>query len=88
VFGGWKGVYAGNVVVRTGSIINSCHYPFTLGAEYLVYATGSEDGILSLYTSLCSRTCPIEQAAEDLDALGSTVAAETLAWGTVKANYR
>ncbi len=88
VIGGWKGVYEGTVVIRTGSIINSCHYPFALGAEYLVYASDPDGGILNLYTSLCSRTCPIALAAEDLNALGGTIAADTSAWGTVKAYFR
>jgi hypothetical protein len=45
----------------------TCGYNFEVGKSYLVYA-GTFDGKLNV--SLCSRTALIDQAGEDLQALG------------------
>ena len=50
------------VLTRSSSL---CGYPFKAGRAYLIYGFRSEDGRLA--TSICSRTAPIERAAEDLD---------------------
>jgi hypothetical protein len=61
----WKGVAAG-----TAYVLNSgaCAVTFERGREYLVYARRDEDGTLS--TTFCQGTRPVEQAGEDLRALG------------------
>jgi hypothetical protein len=41
-----------------------CGYPFERGIEYVVYASKDSEG--RLQTSICSRTKPLAQAAEDL----------------------
>jgi len=68
----WKGIKRTQVVVTTGQVGGACGYPFTQGTAYLVYAhqdTGNfESGELS--TNICSRTVPLDQATEDLAALG------------------
>jgi hypothetical protein len=49
--------------VQTASA-SLCGYPFKAEREYLIYAVHTEDGRLA--TTICSRTAPIERAAEDL----------------------
>lgn len=62
----WRGTVpdTGTVTVFTRSL-SHCGYPFKEGREYLIYGTRSEDGRLT--TSSCSRTAPLERAAEDLN---------------------
>jgi hypothetical protein len=63
----WKGDVTETVEVRTATDTAMCGYPFQPNKSYLVYANG---GAERLRVSLCSRTRPIEQAEEDLAALG------------------
>ena len=62
----WKGPSADTLVVRTGEGGGDCGYPFQVGAEYLVYASGKD----VLYTGICHRTRLVLTAGEDLDVLG------------------
>ncbi len=64
----FKGAEADTVTVTTAGSSAACGYNFELGRTYLVYA-GEEDGG-QLATSLCSRTARIEDAGDDLSALG------------------
>lgn len=64
----WKGVEQAHVVLHTASNSAACGVNLEIGSEYLVYATENEG---QLHTSLCSRTAPLENAQEDLDALGA-----------------
>jgi len=52
--------------IVTGSASATCGYRFTRGERYVVYARKSEDAAASLETSICSRTRPLAEAAEDL----------------------
>lgn len=63
----WKKVRCGTVVVQTPSDSAMCGYGFEVGKSYLVYAD-MQKGKLS--TNLCSRTRTIEEAGEDVAALG------------------
>lgn len=63
----WKKARCGTVVVQTPSDSAMCGYGFEVGKSYLVYAD-MQKGKLS--TNLCSRTRTIEEAGEDLAALG------------------
>ena len=78
----WKGVDSRIVQVTTSGSGASCGYPFQEGRNYLVYAHGESD----LVVSLCSRTRRLKDAREDLDALGpgtstlSPVAARIMRW--------
>lgn len=51
------------VTVTTPDGESACGYNFRVGTEYLVYA---EPGSGTLTTSLCTRTSPLQAAAEDL----------------------
>jgi hypothetical protein len=63
----WKGPVADTLVIRTGEGGGDCGFPFQVGAEYLVYASGKD----ALYTSICHRTRLLLAAKEDLEALGA-----------------
>ena len=63
----FKGVHGAQAVVRTARSSASCGYSFDVGGRYLVYATAAAGGELGV--SLCSRTRPVDRAAEDLAAL-------------------
>ena len=64
----WKGKPAARLVVATGEGFGDCGYQFQKGRSYIVYAsTGEDDG--NLYTSICSRTALIVEAAADFSAL-------------------
>ena len=52
-------------VVLTGTVLSSCHYRFTVGQRYLVYAHRNADGTLS--TGACSGNKVLADAQEDLD---------------------
>lgn len=67
VEGTWKGVPCETVVVRTASDSAMCGYSFEEGKSYLIYAHRQQD---ALSTNLCTRTRPIDEAGEDLAALG------------------
>lgn len=64
----FRGTQARTIEVRTGSGGGDCGYPFRVGVEYLVYAaTDPTSG--GLVTSICQRTKPLSQAADDLEYL-------------------
>lgn len=67
VEGSWKGIPCETVVVRTASDSAMCGYTFEVGRTYLIYAH-QQEGAFS--TNLCTRTRPIDEAGEDLAALG------------------
>jgi hypothetical protein len=54
----------GTILLATGSGGGDCGYPFVVGRRYLVYASKTESGRLS--TGICSRTRPLEEAADDV----------------------
>lgn len=61
----FKGTPVGEVDVATGSGGGDCGYNFIVGRTYIVYAhRNAATGQLG--AGICSRTGPIEQAAEDL----------------------
>lgn len=65
----WKGLPEGEVAtVTTAGDSAACGYHFEPGEEYLVYAQEGDPGSLS--TGLCTRTSPLDDADEDLAALG------------------
>ena len=59
------------VTFGTGVGGGDCGFSFRAGQTYLVYATGRRE---ALHTSICSRTRPLEEATEDLEALGMPMA--------------
>ena len=63
----WKGVTTEQVSVRTRAESAACGYPFQAGQSYLVYAQADASG---LQVQHCGRTRPIEEAREDVVALG------------------
>ena len=63
----WKGPERGTLEVSMPSQESACRYPFEVGQEYLVYASGGRD----LGVSLCSATKPLSKAGADLAVLGS-----------------
>ena len=63
----WKAANSQEVDAYTSSSSAACGYGFEVGKTYLVYA--NDTGRLGV--SLCSRTALIEQAGEDLTALGA-----------------
>ncbi|HEY0174657.1 MAG TPA: carboxypeptidase regulatory-like domain-containing protein [Pyrinomonadaceae bacterium] len=64
----FSGVEGAEVEVSTGQGGGDCGYQFRRGESYLVYAYGGRDG-KPLTASICSRTQPLSQAAEDLEFL-------------------
>ncbi len=64
----WKGPEGGMLEVRTAVSGMSCGYPFKEGKEYLVYASGGQQG---LKVDGCSSTKPLSKAGADLALLGS-----------------
>lgn len=66
----WKGADQTPFVVSTASDGATCGYNFEVGREYIVYASPFSITKQPLDASLCSRTAPLDQAQEDLDALG------------------
>jgi hypothetical protein len=64
----WKGIEAPLVWVGTSLDMRACGYgSFEIGANYLVFAHGSLDG---LSVSLCGRTRPEPDTVFDVEALG------------------
>jgi hypothetical protein len=62
----FRGVNAAQIEVRTGMEDGDCGYRFNLGERYLVYANfNPANGFYD--TSICTRTRPLSEAAEDLD---------------------
>jgi len=64
---GWKGASQPTIVVRTPASSASCGVDFVEGQHYLVYAQENEG---QLQVNQCSRTKELDQASEDLAALG------------------
>jgi len=54
----------GTIQVTTGIGGSDCGYRFVTGRRYIIYASKTESGRLS--TGICSRTRPLEEAAEDV----------------------
>ncbi|HWS86465.1 MAG TPA: carboxypeptidase-like regulatory domain-containing protein [Pyrinomonadaceae bacterium] len=70
-----RGVEGSEVEVATGWGGGDCGYGFRQGRRYVVYARrGEKDG--RLYTSICARTRPLEEAGEDLAFVRGLAAAE------------
>ena len=63
----WKGDLTAEVVVWAG-IGGSHDYRFTRGRDYLVYAHAGPDG---LSTNDCTRTMPLDNAADEIAVLDS-----------------
>ena len=74
----WKGDVGEEVTVATSASGASCGYGFELQRGYLVYTYAADGGE---HVSLCSRTRPIEEADEDLAALGAGVTPVTVGSG-------
>lgn len=64
----WKGSPGAQAAITTAAISAACGRSYAKGSTWLVYASRRDDGTLS--DSLCSRSRPSEQAAEDFAALG------------------
>jgi MYXO-CTERM domain-containing protein len=62
----YKGVREATVDIGTARDSAACGYPFEVGQPYLVYAYGDADG---LAVSLCSRTRPLDDAQDDVQAI-------------------
>ena len=60
----FRGFQLSQVTLETGYGGGDCGYPFEMGQSYLVYANRTGEGHLT--TSICSRTRPVRDAAEDL----------------------
>lgn len=79
----WKGQESETVAVKTATSSASCGYAFQEGESYLVYAEEDEGGEAyhgedgELTVSLCSRTAPLEDAEQDINALGAASSVDT-----------
>jgi len=75
----WKGPIERTITVTTATSSAACGYAFTPGSEYLVYASGSEDGNgePELHVHLCTRTRSWGESGaahdEELEALGEPI---------------
>ena len=88
VFESWRSKVPDEVEVKTGLGGGDCGYTFMKGMTYLVYADSRTGG---LRTSICSRTRPLSQAAEDIAYLKGTAATSSEAgriFGTVQYERR
>ena len=63
----WKGMNQPQAIVYTTRDSASCGFNFKLNEDYVVYAYGEEE---KLMTGLCERTKSLDIAHEDLKALG------------------
>lgn len=63
----WDGPLRPRLTVYTHAQEPACGYPFDRARHHLVYADLDAD---RLTTSLCDRTAPLDQAGDDLAALG------------------
>lgn len=66
----WKGIVHEEMYITTPPTGGSCGFDFIEGEEYVVYAYDSPYTDGSYTVGICSRTAPLGQAQEDLDALG------------------
>jgi len=80
----FRNVDGATVEVFTGQGGGDCGYPFEIGQAYLVYAR-TNDSVLE--ASICSRTRPLINAAEDL-AFARAVATSPAAGGTIVGEVR
>lgn len=62
----WKGASSPFISVSTWTDEAACGNSYSIGERWLVYANGGN----ALTTSLCSRTTQIQNAQQDLQALG------------------
>ncbi len=60
----WKGVESARITIHTLNSLAACGYPFKVGQEYLVYATGK---VGDLYVYQCSRTQHIPGENSELE---------------------
>ena len=60
----WKGPVQKTMRIATPDINNSCHFPFQVDAEYLVYSLNGLDA------NWCSPIRPLAEVADDLAVLG------------------
>lgn len=61
----FRGTTDATVSVTTGFGFGDCGYPFQVGKQYLVYSNKSETDDVQI-THICTRTAPLDRAAEDL----------------------
>lgn len=66
----WKGTVYEEMNITTPPTGGSCGFTFEEGEEYIVYAYDSPYVEGGYTTGICSRTTLLEQAQEDIDALG------------------
>ena len=66
----WKGTVYEDMYITTPPTGGSCGFTFVEGEEYIVYAHDSAYGDDSYTVGICTRTALLEQAQEDIDALG------------------
>ena len=66
----WKGAVYEDMSITTPPTGGSCGFTFEEGEEYIVYAYDSPYVDGGYTTGICSRTALLEQAQEDIDALG------------------
>ncbi len=69
----WKGGGSAETSVATIDIGSMCGLAFAVGEEWLIYASGADDG---LSTGLCTRTRKSADAGEDRKALGASKPAD------------
>ena len=70
VLAAWKGVDTREVYVRTSGQGSACGYEFSPNGVYLVYGYLRAASGDTVWTGLCTRTRPVENAEEDRRALG------------------
>jgi hypothetical protein len=71
----WKGPQINPLIIQTARDSATCGYHFEVGQDYLVYAHGNSS---NLQTNICTRTSLLANANEDIQAIGSGVAAPPL----------
>ena len=84
----WRGDVSNVVEIKTGMGGGDCGYSFRERQNYLVYAHARGGGLI---TSICSRTRPLSQAAEDvayLKTAASTQSAAGRIFGTVQYQWQ
>lgn len=65
----WKGTPPERIEIETATTSAACGRSYDLGRPYMVYARRTDDG--RYLDNACSRTRPLVQAAEDLEAFGA-----------------
>ena len=81
---GFLGIRDASIDIMTAGDGAACGYTFLQGERYLVYARRADDG--ALVVSLCSRTRPLADAADDLrflEALPSAKNARARVYGSI-----